>query len=160
MFSGSYSDRTSESAGASFEVSPHSTVSSASKRMRQVVKQLEVCCSILTGEDPDSFCAVGYPQDFFRRIFGQETEQQQRQRHEQRRKQQQWQQQGQQRHPGTSQRAQTTGDPRDPLGHYKRLGVDPWCSQDEIQVRQNTAQTMPAAAGSSSRILIVCKLGD
>lgn len=66
-------------------------------------------------------------QDFFRRIFGQQSDdtrqRQQRQEQQQRRSQQ-----------PSGEQPRRTGDPRDPLGHYKRLGVDPGCSKDEIQV--------------------------
>lgn len=69
--------------------------------------------------EPSSF------EDFFRRVFGQQSDDTRQ------RQQRQQQQQRSQRPRGEQPRR--TGDPRDPLGHYKRLGVDPGCSKDEIQ---------------------------
>lgn len=87
------------------------------KRSICIPQVCTVCCS------KSSKCTVlSIPQDFFRRVFGQQTENQRQQ--QQRR--QQW-----------DERPRSTGDPRDSLGHYKRLGVDPGCSKDEIQVLQN-----------------------
>jgi hypothetical protein len=70
-------------------------------------------------------------QDFFRRVFGQQTED--RGQRQQQRRQRDYQRQQQQ---ASGPRQRSTGDPRDPLGHYKRLGVDPGCSKDEIQASQ------------------------
>ena len=84
-------------------------------------------------------------QELFRRLFGlggptsQQGQQQQRQ--QQRRQQQQQQQQQQQRRSQQqgqweweAQRRPASGDPRDPAGYYKALGVRPEATKDEIQV--------------------------
>ena len=82
-------------------------------------------------------------QELFRRLFGlggassqqgqQQQRQQQQQQQQQRRRQQQQQQQGQ----WEAQRRPATGDPRDPDGYYKALGVRPDATKDEIQVLSN-----------------------
>jgi len=78
-------------------------------------------------------------QELFRRLFGlggpssQQGQQQQRQQQQQQqRRQQQQQQQGQWQR--EAQRRPASGDPRDPDGYYKAMGVRPDATKDEIQV--------------------------
>ena len=88
--------------------------------------------------------AVGV-QELFRRLFGlggptSQQGQQQQQRQQQARQQQQQQQQQRRRQqqqgqsPWEAPRRPASGDPRDPDGYYKALGVRPDATRDEIQV--------------------------
>lgn len=57
--------------------------------------------------------------------------------------QQQQQQQQRQQRQAPRQRAQPSADPRDPLGHYKYLGIQPSASKQEVQVRCQTLLLHP-----------------
>lgn len=94
---------------------------------------MNACCGLRhTAGIVTSLCSRCL-QDFFRRVFGQQTE-------DRGQRQQQQRQRDYQRQQASGPRQRSTGDPRDPLGHYKRLGVDPGCSKDEIQAGASADQ--------------------